>query len=1614
MTKQTINIGTAPNAKNGDALRTAFEKVNANFTELYNTVGADNPADRLINGSNTVVLNSNGTVVFPNNLTVAGGVIGKASTETVTEELLGGTITQITTVESQLEIDITGIVITKRLTQIWDDGIISATDASGSVLELTNDSASIKLYADPSGPNNIVYQQFTTDGGTIIESVEEDVLGTSYGRVNATFGHVDISAKDFNGSAKNWSFNNEGTIGVPSPVSLTMTLTFDAVHYVATGPKPTLTLTSAPWELMGEYVYAPDGQSMLALNNIWPTLDNPGYESGDQFTFDASVHGRVGYTLTITLNDVVQAGPAGWTANVAASPAPAYTSTIYSDGAIKLSSTDNSNWIFGTDGNLTLPGAVYVTTGLDGGIIGTNGLNIVVKHAQPLSLEWSLDGETNIYADNPEFNTNTAAIGFGINGVNIEVNNLVSGGSWTFGPDGKLRLPIGGDIVDRNGDSVLGGSGGGISISDFGEGFSLNGANKIVTNKLYSTNLTQPTQHYRLELDTNGVVHLPDQSIINGATLKSVAGNYAGITAGPVGKDEDSWMWVGPDGAFVATDYSTNGYQWQFGNDGDLTVAGKIKQVGSVAELDLGVIGTDNVLLKTTDDVGETQLLLSALAGASLTTNHNVLVSAGNGPTITYNNYYAQEMVWELVRDQDAQIIAPDTRPWAGMPSYLAYTEIMLYSNPPGVLPPSGNMAPTAKSASDAYDLWQEEVAATNVNVSVTDKAWTFTSDGTFLTPQYGNIQAATSINLNSPNVGLYTDHTWINMDDAGNNIANTIQLVTNREIGTLHKWEFDGTGDTKIPHSIVGSNKFELRSSSVAYDAAVAGWETLRAGFEEQADLLSITGWPFVDWHVRGNNSSDYLAQLTLAWQTQQAPPGGDPLIFVPPITANSYNEMRTAIQAIGSTHSSIAYGVSIATQSGKAWNFGADSAITFPDGLATLSVDSGTGFNINILDLTGTLPLVTWNFDRNGYLNVPGVIGFNDNGIRQGSMSATPNSVQIVAEAGNGIDFWTDDGGAHWTFGTTGDITLPAGGDILDSTGTSVLGGNTGNLSFSGDNIVVDTRQTTTHTYNLSGLGPRWYTDGMSGKKYFLLNSSASSVYQNFVTGMTITAWDNAGGMKGTQRTFTLSTNMVFSVSVMAGSYVAETVETPAGMGDLYAAELNTSISSGSLANYTFNDQGEFTTNTITATSIDTAELLINGQAPPILTVNQDGSRSIVVDTLQSTSELIISGAGESFVATGGVFSYYTMGPSPSIDINKFVTGVSVSLTDTMAGQTVVFVLTSNLVANLSNTWSANYTQVSGDFSSPRTRSRVTITTTTGGLADYNFSDNGTLTLPGNIMGNGTSLAIGTGITSPGSAINLDGGDVKINFSMGAEYKFGSDGKTTLPGAVVKGTVAKTGAANVGQSRVLTVTTTPSNDPSNWSNAGPYPDPAIISIGGTNVTCSIYIGENGDLTLAVTDSTYGTVSVGNTGILDGTFTNQWGSVTFTEVTVTVATVSAPVVATAIDLSKSINKLSEGTYTLADGVEGQIMYLVPTEDGVAYGNAGNVVINIPGKSRVSGRYTGQQYMSIGGNFNIFYPFKTLATPDITGAADVFVDTNLCTLIFTDDAWQAQGGSWAA
>jgi len=38
MTKQVINVGATPNDRQGDSLRAAFTKINANFDELYENI----------------------------------------------------------------------------------------------------------------------------------------------------------------------------------------------------------------------------------------------------------------------------------------------------------------------------------------------------------------------------------------------------------------------------------------------------------------------------------------------------------------------------------------------------------------------------------------------------------------------------------------------------------------------------------------------------------------------------------------------------------------------------------------------------------------------------------------------------------------------------------------------------------------------------------------------------------------------------------------------------------------------------------------------------------------------------------------------------------------------------------------------------------------------------------------------------------------------------------------------------------------------------------------------------------------------------------------------------------------------------------------------------------------------------------------------------------------------------------------------------------------------------------------------------------------------------------------------------------------------------------------
>lgn len=89
----------------------------------------------------------------------------------------------------------------------------------------------------------------------------------------------------------------------------------------------------------------------------------------------------------------------------------------------------------------------------------------------------------------------------------------------------------------------------------------------------------------------------------------------------------------------------------------------------------------------------------------------------------------------------------------------------------------------------------------------------------------------------------------------------------------------------------------------------------------------------------------------------------------------------------------------------------------------------------------------------------------------------------------------------------------------------------------------------------------------------------------------------------------------------------------------------------------------------------------------------------------------------------------------------------------------------------------------------------------------------------------------------------------------------------------------------------------------------------------------------------------------------------------------------------TALDLAKSVNKLTDGSYLLADGVEGQIMHLVRQD------NATSDQVNL---MVAHGRVNGLVYPDI-----LYTPFTFNSLPN-----------DLITLIFTDNAWQSNNGAW--
>jgi hypothetical protein len=195
MSQQIINIGASPNDGLGDPIRTAFEKTNENFTQLYansvvpNTIvnGTSNVKINSANADVTVGVNgsSNVVIITSNGLSVNGNVAGN---------YIFGNGALLTGISS-------GSANTGNVT--FDDVNIIGT-------------GSLNLQPDPANSGAYLDIYLTTGPDIHIAGNSENVIVGTDGGANVTVGvNGDVTIQASTGNAFTWIFGSDATTTFP-------------------------------------------------------------------------------------------------------------------------------------------------------------------------------------------------------------------------------------------------------------------------------------------------------------------------------------------------------------------------------------------------------------------------------------------------------------------------------------------------------------------------------------------------------------------------------------------------------------------------------------------------------------------------------------------------------------------------------------------------------------------------------------------------------------------------------------------------------------------------------------------------------------------------------------------------------------------------------------------------------------------------------------------------------------------------------------------------------------------------------------------------------------------------------------------------------------------------------------------------------------------------------------------------------------------------------------------------------------------------------------------------------------------------------------------------------
>jgi hypothetical protein len=281
------------------------------------------------------------------------------------------------------------------------------------------------------------------------------------------------------------------------------------------------------------------------------------------------------------------------------------------------------------------------------------------------------------------------------------------------------------------------------------------------------------------------------------------------------------------------------------------------------------------------------------------------------------------------------------------------------------------------------------------------------------------------------------------------------------------------------------------------------------------------------------------------------------------------------------------------------------------------------------------------------------------------------------------------------------------------------------------------------------------------------------------------------------------------------------------------------------------------------------------------------------------------------------------------------------------------------------------------------------LTITTNESDVTkEWAFGRDGSLTLPGTLtLADSISFGSSNGyeaLVDEGGTLYLKGTDsdndiiVRTNASGGGQndFIFGKDASLTLPGAVVSTPESPAGGTDlVGEAATIIVTNGPNL---NWNSTGVFAN-------GINFT--FIVDGSGNATVVVNDGGTGH-TVGETFSLGGVHvggTSPADDVNF-EITSIVES------RTALSLTKQVQILEDGFYTLADGDEGQIMYFVP-----ASGTTTGTYVNVANARIID---VGNTDLPVDDTEYSWTPFF----------GETEAPTTIAMAIFADGAWCLRGG----